>query len=193
MKFGMFYIAEYLSCYVFSALLVTLFFGGYALPFLHSDGASRWPSATRSSYEYRMNHGAVVLIGALAFFAKTVLMSWVQIFFRWTLLRFRYDQVMRLGWTKLLPLALLNIMVTGFVVLALDGAGPATQSALKVLGDLTQAAVALGALAGFVAMVVGLLQPCRRRVELSSRSTTGAHGRCARRHAGDAATGVEGS
>ena len=56
-----------------------------------------------------MIHVAVVVISALTFFGKTMLMAGVQIFFRWTLPRFRYDQVMKLGWTKLLPLSLANM------------------------------------------------------------------------------------
>jgi len=104
----------------------------------------------------------------VAFFAKTMFMAFVQIFFRWTLPRFRYDQVMKLGWTKLLPLSLANIMVTGILVLAAKEAGPDVAALLRVAADATQALVALGALAVFVALIVGLLEPVERKRFLSS-------------------------
>jgi NADH-quinone oxidoreductase subunit H len=167
MKFGMFFMGEYIELFVSSALLVTLFFGGYRLPFLHADGLTIAFGDTRL-FEYRMNHLAVVLISAATFFGKTMLMSWVQIFFRWTLPRFRYDQVMRLGWTKLLPLSLANVMVTGVLLLAIQSAGPGVQSVLKIASDATQALIAFGALAGVVGLIVGLLEPVERKKFLKS-------------------------
>lgn len=167
MKFGMFFMGEYIELFLSSALLVTLFFGGYSLPFLHHDGITV-AFGDASVYEYKMAHGAVVLLSALTFFGKTMLMAFVQIFFRWTLPRFRYDQVMKLGWTKLLPLSLANIMVTGVLLLAAREAGPSVASALKVAADVTQALVAVGALAAFVALVVGLLEPVERKRFLAS-------------------------
>jgi NADH-quinone oxidoreductase subunit H len=167
MKFGMFYMGEYIELLISSAILVTLFFGGYQLPFLHNDGITVAIGDT-TFFEYKMLHGAVVVISALAFFAKVTVMIFLQIFIRWTLPRFRYDQVMKLGWTRLLPFSLANIMVTGIVVLAANEAGPAAASVLKVAGDLTQAIVALGALAAFVALIVGLLEPVERKRFLAS-------------------------
>src|SRR5262249_10567370 len=93
MKFGLFFIGGYIALFVSSALLVTLFFGGYQIPFLHHDGITVSFGDTKV-YEYKMIHGAVVGISALSFFLKTMIMAFVQIFFRWTLPRFRYDQVM---------------------------------------------------------------------------------------------------
>ena len=167
MKFGMFFMGEYIELFVSSALLVTLFFGGYRLPFLHADGITVG-FGDAHLLEYRMNHLAVVAISALTFFGKTMLMSWVQIFFRWTLPRFRYDQVMRLGWTKLLPLSLANVMVTGVLVLAIQSAGPGAQEVLRIAADATQALVALAAFAGVVALVVGVLEPTSRKQFLQS-------------------------
>jgi NADH-quinone oxidoreductase subunit H len=167
MKFGMFFMGEYIELFVSSALLVTLFFGGYQLPFLHHDGITVAFGNT-VLFEYKMFHVAVVAIGAATFFVKTMLMAFVQIFFRWTLPRFRYDQVMKLGWTKLLPLSLANIMVTGVLVLAAKEAGPDATAALKVAADVTQAVVALAALAACVALIVGLLEPVERKRFLAS-------------------------
>ena len=167
MKFGMFFMGEYIELFISSALLVTLFFGGYQLPFLHHDGITVAFGNT-TVFEYKMVHGAVVAISAIAFFAKTMIMAFVQIFFRWTLPRFRYDQVMKLGWTKLLPLSLANIMITGVLVLAAKEAGPDVAAALKMAADVTQGLVALGALAAFVALIVGLLEPVERKRFLAS-------------------------
>jgi NADH-quinone oxidoreductase subunit H len=166
-KFGMFFMGEYIELVFSSALLVTLFFGGCELPFLHNDGVTVAFGDTHL-FEYRMNHLAVVLISVVAFFGKTILMAWLQVFFRWTLPRFRYDQVMKLGWTKLLPLSLANLMVTGVLVLAADTAGPGVKDALRIAADVTQAIVAVGALAAFVALVVGLLEPVERKKFLQS-------------------------
>ncbi|APR85105.1 NADH-ubiquinone oxidoreductase chain H [Minicystis rosea] len=167
MKFGMFFMGEYIDLFVSSAILVTLFFGGYQLPFLHADGISV-AFGDLKLFEYKMTHIAVVVISMLVFFGKTMLMTWVQVFFRWTLPRFRYDQVMKLGWTKLLPLSLANMMITGIIVLALENGGPGVQSVMRVLGDITQGIVALGAVAAFVALVVGLLEPVERKKFLQS-------------------------
>ena len=162
MKWGMFMTGEYVELMTSSAILITIFFGGYALPFLHRDGLNIAFGDT-VFYAYKMNHLAVVVISALAFFGKTIFMTFIQIFFRWTLPRFRYDQLMKLGWTKLLPLSIANMMVTGVVLLAIQGAGPSVTGALKIAADITQGEVAVGFAAGFVALVVGLLEPVERK------------------------------
>ena len=83
----------------------------------------------------------MTLLGVLAFFGKVLVVCFVQVFVRWTLPRFRYDQLMKLGWRVLLPLSLANVLVTGVVWLLLDQAGPAVAEALKTAGDVTQAVV----------------------------------------------------
>jgi len=167
MKWGMFMTGEYMELITSSMLLVTLFFGGYSLPFLHDDGLTIAIGGS-TLYQFKMNHLAVVIISAVTFFAKTIFVTWVQVFFRWTLPRFRYDQLMKLGWTKLLPLSLANMMLTGLIVLAIDSAPAGVQSTAQLLGDITQAIVALGILAGFVALIVGLLEPVERQRFLRS-------------------------
>ena len=100
----------------------------------------RWHPVTLGDavlFDYRMNHVAVTLIQILTFFGKTLFFAWFQIFFRWTLPRFRYDQVMKFGWTKLLPLAIVNLVVTAIVVVAVDAAGPGFHTVLKILGQLS--------------------------------------------------------
>jgi NADH-quinone oxidoreductase subunit H len=169
-KWGMFMTGEYLELVTSSALLVTLFFGGYRLPFLYDDGV-RVVLGDVALLDYKMNHLAVVVISALTFFGKTVVMAWFQIFFRWTLPRFRYDQVMRLGWTKLLPLALLNVMLTGVLVVACDSAGPGVAAALNAAALVTQALVACGAVVGLIAIVSGLLEPPHHNPQVLSTSS----------------------
>jgi NADH-quinone oxidoreductase subunit H len=120
-------------------------------------------------FQSAMSHGLVVVIGALGFVFKIVLLCFIQITIRWTLPRFRYDQLMRLGWRKLLPASLGNILVTGLVILAIQSAGPAVQRGLVSAGDLTMAFVALVGAGTFVYLVYFLLQPAeKRRLTVSS-------------------------
>ena len=170
MKWGMFMTGEYVELMTSSAILVTIFFGGFALPFLHSDGLNVAFGST-VLYAYKMNHLSVVIISALAFFGKTIFMTFIQIFFRWTLPRFRYDQLMKLGWTRLLPLSIANMMVTGVVLLAIQGAGPGVTGALRIAADVTQAVVALAFAGGFVAFVVGMLEPVERKRFIQSTTS----------------------
>jgi NADH-quinone oxidoreductase subunit H len=123
-KWGMFMAGEYVEIITSSAVIVALFFGGYSLPFLYSDGVE---VALGSSvlFTYKMNHLAVTVIQIVAFFGKVILMTFFQIFFRWTLPRFRYDQLMSLGWKGLLPLSIANIVLTAIVVYALTPTAPA--------------------------------------------------------------------
>ncbi len=98
MKFAMFFMAEYINMAVVSALTVTLYLGGWSLPGFHPSGVV----------------GAILSV--LVFSAKTAFLLWVFVWVRWTLPRFRYDQLMRLGWKVLLPLALLNLLwIAGLV------------------------------------------------------------------------------
>lgn len=168
-KWGMFMVGEYLEMVFASALLVALFFGGYSLPFLHADGFFiEIGSFKLMDQPYKMTHIAVTVISMLGFFGKTILVTWVQVFFRWTLPRFRYDQLMKLGWTKLLPLAIANMMVTAVIVMAVRTAGPAAAPWLKLAADVTQGLVAILTVVGFVALIVGLLEPVERKKFLQS-------------------------
>lgn len=179
MKFGLFFMAEYISIVVSSALIVTLFFGGWQVPYLTTEkliASSKILSfiglgltgvisvfIASSLYTYHQRYKrrwkdsrdyeaiifssifaivAIMTIGGIwailsfdlpswygpvfaviaqigIFLLKVFLMCSVFVWVRWTLPRFRYDQLMDLGWTKLLPLALLNIFVTGAVMLFL--------------------------------------------------------------------------
>lgn len=115
-KFLMFFAGEFAEMVTSSALVTTLFFGGWQVPFLMRDGFHLLWGAT-----VLLPHLAVVLLQVGAFTLKVVFFCWLFILLRWTLPRFRYDQVMRLGWKMLLPLALVNMIGTAvFIVLFVD-------------------------------------------------------------------------
>ena len=102
MKFAMFFMAEYANMVTASALMVTLFFGGWQVPGL--AGLSLPPLA-------------VSLIQVAAFILKVGFFLFLFVWVRWTLPRFRFDQLMDLGWKVMLPLALLQIFVTAWLIL----------------------------------------------------------------------------
>jgi NADH-quinone oxidoreductase subunit H len=110
MKFSMFFIAEYSNMVTASALMVTLFFGGWDIPGTQWDNVAPW-----TGLKFALT--LAFFLGKLLFFL--FLFMWV----RWTLPRFRYDQLMSLGWKFMLPLALCYIVITGGAVLGLDALG----------------------------------------------------------------------
>jgi len=162
MRFGLFFLGEYAEFGFSAVLLVTLFLGGYHVPFLYADGVHVTFGST-VLFDLPMSHLAVTLIHMAAFFGKVIFLAFLMVFIRWTLPRFRYDQLMALGWKKLLPLALANILLTGVVVLVIDTAGDGVAAILDVAADITQAVMALGGLAALVAAVTWLLEPARRK------------------------------
>jgi len=161
-KWLLFMVGEYAEFVFSSALIVTLFFGGYHLPFLQGDGL-HIAFGDSVLYELKMSHLSVTIIHFLAFCTKTIGFVFFHLFIRWTLPRFRYDQLMKLGWTKLLPLTLVNIMVTGAIMLAVDAGGPQVVKGLDLVADITQGLLAIGGLLGSIAMVTWLLEPPKRQ------------------------------
>lgn len=107
MKMGLFMLSEFIEIVVISALLVTIFLGGYNLPFLTDSGF-----VLPAGLGWALPHLAVVLLQLFTFLAKVILVGCFQIQVRWSLPRFRYDQLMNFGWKFLLPLAALNLVVT---------------------------------------------------------------------------------
>lgn len=114
MKFGMFYMAEFLEVVTISAVLTTLFFGAWHIPFISSGLIL---SALTLVMNETMATIILMLINMSVFWIKVVFFIWVLMTIRWTLPRFRYDQIMKLGWKILLPLSLANILITGFWIL----------------------------------------------------------------------------
>lgn len=168
MRFSMFMLGEYIEIVTSSAMLVTIFLGGWSLPFLARDGITLAIGDT-VLFHQQMSHLAVIGLGILAFFGKVLFLCWFQIFIRWTVPRFRYDQIMKLGWKMLLPAALVNMMVTGLVMLAIDSAGVGVSNALGIAAQVTQLLIVVGGLVGFVSLVSFILKPVdRKRTVVSS-------------------------
>jgi NADH-quinone oxidoreductase subunit H len=110
MKMGLFMLNEFIEIVVLSAILVTLFLGGYNLPYLTGAGFVL-PGGT----SWALPHLAVVLLQVFTFLVKVILSGCFMIQIRWSLPRFRYDQLMDFGWKFLMPLAALNLVATACV------------------------------------------------------------------------------
>jgi NADH-quinone oxidoreductase subunit H len=106
MKLGFYLFAEYVNMFISSAVMATLFFGGYDIPFINDAS-------------FGQNHGQnlLAILQGLSLFIKIAIFIFFFMWVRWTVPRFRYDQLMRLGWKSLIPLALVNMVITGFIVL----------------------------------------------------------------------------
>jgi NADH-quinone oxidoreductase subunit H len=111
MRFGMFFLAEFIEIVFLSAILSTVFFGGWQVPFLYSDGFHL------GARVFELPHVAVLIIQTTMWGCKVVFFCWLQIMIRWTLPRIRPDQLMDLGWKKLLPVSIANVLITAVVVL----------------------------------------------------------------------------
>lgn len=105
MKLGFYLFSEYINMFVSSVIMSTLFFGGYDCPFVN---------------EANFSPNIAALIGIAALMAKVVAFLFLFMWVRWTIPRFRYDQLMNLGWKVLIPLALVNMLATGGVLLFLN-------------------------------------------------------------------------
>ncbi len=109
MKFGMFFMGEFAELVIVAGVITSLFLGGWQIPWVSTETLlGFFPGIV------------VALIQIGVFSMKVIAMCWLQLVVRWTLPRFRYDQLMRLGWKMLLPLSLANIFVTGLVILLLN-------------------------------------------------------------------------
>lgn len=98
MKLGFYLFAEYINMFISAAVMATLFFGGHQMPLLH---------------HLNLSPNILTLLGSFFFFIKIFGIIFLFMWVRWTLPRFRYDQLMNLGWKGLIPLAILNILLTG--------------------------------------------------------------------------------
>ena len=105
MKLGFYLFAEYINMFISSAIMATLFFGGYDMPFVN---------------EAALSPNIAALVGIVALLAKVFLFIFFFMWVRWTIPRFRYDQLMNLGWKVMIPLALVNMLLTGGLILWLD-------------------------------------------------------------------------
>lgn len=106
MKLGFYLFAEYINMFISSAIISSLYFGGYNFPFIDQLG---------------LPHNVLTLLGTLIFFGKVFFFIFFFMWIRWTLPRFRYDQLMHVGWRIMIPLALFNILLTAAIVLWQNG------------------------------------------------------------------------
>lgn len=107
MKMGFYLFGEYAAMFVSSAIISLLYFGGYNYPFMDTVAGA-------------LGQNAANIIGVFALFAKILFFIFFYIWVRWTIPRFRYDQLMNLGWKMLIPLAIANVIITGIVVVIVD-------------------------------------------------------------------------
>lgn len=102
MKLGFYLFAEYINIFVASAVMSAMYFGGYHFPFIDKLG---------------LPHNVLTIVGTIVFFGKILAFIFFFMWVRWTLPRFRYDQLMNLGWKSLIPLSILNIILTGAAIM----------------------------------------------------------------------------
>ena len=102
MKLGFFLFAEYINMFISSAVIATFYFGGYNMPLIG---------------RFIQNPNHLAILGVLFLFVKIVFFIFVFMWVRWTLPRFRYDQLMNLGWKILIPLSIINILITGALMM----------------------------------------------------------------------------
>jgi NADH-quinone oxidoreductase subunit H len=105
--------ADFVEVVLVAALVTTLFFGGWRVPWLERDGF-HFPGQVMVALPQLL----VAVLGVTAFALKVIFFTWFQIVIRWTLPRFRYDQLMQLGWKGLLPVGLGNVLASAFVIAA---------------------------------------------------------------------------
>jgi NADH-quinone oxidoreductase subunit H len=108
MKMGFYLFAEYASMFISSAILAILYFGAYNYPFMDEAAAA-------------LGSNIANIIGIFVLFGKICFFIFFYMWIRWTIPRFRYDQLMKLGWKMLIPLAIVNIVITALIILAVDG------------------------------------------------------------------------
>jgi NADH-quinone oxidoreductase subunit H len=113
MKFALFFMAEYINMAVASALVTTLFFGGWqmlpGLPYLHQ--------VVFGSLGFHIQEIGRIGFEALSFLSKIAFFMWLFVWVRWTIPRFRFDQLMHFGWKVMFPLSLLNVVLTAYLVM----------------------------------------------------------------------------
>lgn len=159
MQFGLFMISEFVEVVVFAGVLTAIFFGGWALPF---------GNEALMASQFAKDHP--ILLGGffgLVFWTKVLVLIYIQLAVRWTMTRFRYDQIQTLGWKILLPLGLVNVFVSGALIL-LD---PSLRW-LALLGFLVSGAFTF----------LTLTSPKQVRLEQEAAADHGGHGHGANDH-----------
>ena len=106
MKLGFYLFAEYINMFISSAVISCMYFGGFNMPFVDGLGLS---------------HNTAAILGTVFFFSKIFFFIFFFMWVRWTIPRFRYDQLMNLGWKILLPISIINVLLTAVVILWRNG------------------------------------------------------------------------
>ena len=114
MKFGLFMLTDFVETILIASLVTTLFFGGWQIPYLMRDGF-HFPGG----FTVSLSGTSVSLLQVLSYCVKVFFFCWFLLLVRWTLPRFRYDQLMRLGWKMVFPISILNLLATSLLVLLL--------------------------------------------------------------------------
>lgn len=104
-KFALFFLSEYVNMFALSCMAATIFLGGWQVPFISHDILSDL-----------LGNNVAALIGLVSLLLKAAFFMWFYVWVRWTIPRFRYDQLMKLGWKFLLPLGLANVVVTSLIL-----------------------------------------------------------------------------
>lgn len=168
MKFAMFFFSEFIAVVSSSTLMVALFFGGWHLPFVTGTGIDV-ALGDVSYYSVSISPRLIAVMGVLAFIGKILSLCLLQVVIRWTLPRFRYDQLMRLGWRKLLPASLFNVLATAIVWLLIDSSSVGVKDTFVWLGQLSMVLLALVGLGIKLGLLVFLFVPNeKQRLVVSS-------------------------
>jgi NADH-quinone oxidoreductase subunit H len=125
MRFGLFYMSEFIEVVVIAGLITALFLGGWSIPWLPQEvliDTIAGGGGPFQGFGVGFATGLCLILHVVTFLVKVVVMVWFQMLIRWSLPRFRYDQVMDLCWKILLPLSIANILVTAVVMLVLQEA-----------------------------------------------------------------------
>jgi NADH-quinone oxidoreductase subunit H len=158
MKFSMFFFAEFISVVSSSTIIVALFLGGWHQPFMTAEGILVKIGETEL-FRQEIAPATLAIMTGLGFVLKIVGMCLLNVIVRWTLPRFRYDQLMSLGWRKLLPASLLNVMLTAVAVIAYDTAGAGVKEVFALLGQASMALLTVAGLAAALAFIIFLFTP----------------------------------
>jgi NADH-quinone oxidoreductase subunit H len=147
MRFALFFLAEYAGMITTSAVCVALFFGGWHFPGLNGSDPAH-PEITGSLL--------LCIVRAAVFFAKTIVIIGLFMWVRWSLPRFRFDQIMNLAWRALIPISLLILLGTAVTIWAM---GPTARAYMRVSGKMALALLVVNAVMLAGTMIVSTLIP----------------------------------
>ena len=155
MRFALFFLAEYAGMITTSAVLVALFFGGWHIPWVDLIWPATWGDP-RSPSAAVTDSLLVCIVRALVFFGKTLMIIGVFMWVRWSLPRFRFDQIMNLAWRALIPISLFVLLATATTIWAM---GTTERAFMRVSGKMALVLLVVNIVVLVVTMVVSTLIP----------------------------------